>query len=156
MAHCQQANNRTRFSLSWSIRILFKIYLYRFFPPFSTLPIPYPVAFCFLTLIYQMKHLIPSWASLVSKMVKNLSAIEETQDQSLGWEDPLEEGMATHSSILAWKIPWTEQPCGLQSLGSQRVGHDWAINTHTHNKFISALHFKTPSSSILLWLSIIF
>ena len=60
----------------------------------------------------------------MSKMVKNLSAIEETQDQSLGWEDPLEEGMATHSSILAWKIPWTEQPGGLQSVELQRVGHD--------------------------------
>ena len=57
-------------------------------------------------------------------MVKNLSAIEETQDQSLGWEDPLEEGMVTHSSILDWKIPWTEEPGGLQSLGSQRVRHD--------------------------------
>ena len=57
-------------------------------------------------------------------MVKNLSAIEETQDQSSGWEDPLEEGMVTHSSILDWKIPWTEEPGGLQSLGSQRVRHD--------------------------------
>ena len=63
-------------------------------------------------------------SSLVAHMVKNLSAIEETQDQSLGWEDPLEEGMVTHSSILDWKIPWTEEPGGLQSLGSQRVRHD--------------------------------
>ena len=47
-------------------------------------------------------------------------------------EDPLEKEMATHSSIFAWKIPWTEEPGGLQSLGSQRVGHDWATNTHTH------------------------
>ena len=46
--------------------------------------------------------------------------------QSLGWEDPLEKGKATHSSILAWRIPWTEEPGGLQSMGSQRVGHDWA------------------------------
>ena len=61
-----------------------------------------------------MKHLIPSWASLVSKMVKNLSAIEETQDQSLGWEDPLEEGMATHSSILFWRIPMNRGAMGLQ------------------------------------------
>ena len=57
-------------------------------------------------------------------MVKNLPAMQETQVQSLGWEDPLEEGMATHSSILAWRIPWTEEPGGLQSKGSQRVGHD--------------------------------
>ena len=50
---------------------------------------------------------------LVAQMVKNLSAMQETQVQSLGWEDPLEKGMATHSSILAWRIPWTEEPDGL-------------------------------------------
>ena len=55
-------------------------------------------------------------------MVKSLSAMQETQVQSLGWEDPLEKEMATHSSILAWKIPWTEEPSRLQSMGSQRVG----------------------------------
>ena len=49
---------------------------------------------------------------------------EETWVRSLGWEDPLEEGMATHSSILAWRIPWTEEPGGLQSIGSQTAGHD--------------------------------
>ena len=54
-------------------------------------------------------------------MVKNLPAILETWVQSLGWEDPLKKEMATHSSILAWKIPWTEEPRGLQSMGSQRV-----------------------------------
>ena len=63
-------------------------------------------------------------ASLVAQMVKNLPAMLETWDQSLSWEDPLKQGMATHSSILAWKIPWTEEPGGLQSLGSQRAGHD--------------------------------
>ena len=57
-------------------------------------------------------------------MVKNLPAMQETQVRSLGWEDPLEKEMATHSSILAWRIPWTEEPGGLQSIGSQRVGHD--------------------------------
>ena len=57
-------------------------------------------------------------------MVKNLPAMRETQVRSLGQEDPLEEGMATHSSILAWRIPWTEEPGRLQSIGSQRVGHD--------------------------------
>ena len=55
--------------------------------------------------------------------------MQETQVQTLGREDPLEKGMATHSSILAWEIPWTEEPGGLQSMGSQRVGHDWATNT---------------------------
>jgi len=57
-------------------------------------------------------------------MVKNPPAMQETQVQSLGWEDPLKKGMTTHSSILAWKIPWTEEPGGLQSMGLQRVGHD--------------------------------
>ena len=57
-------------------------------------------------------------------MVKNLPAIQETQVQSLGQQDPLEGEMATHSRILAWKIPWTEEPGGLQSMEWQRVGHD--------------------------------
>ena len=64
-----------------------------------------------------------------SQMVKNLLAIQETWVQSLGQKDPLEKEVATHSSILAWRIPWTEQPGRLQSMGSQRVGHDWATNT---------------------------
>ena len=59
---------------------------------------------------------------LGDSVVKNLPARQETWVGSLGWEDPLEEGMATHSSILAWRIPWTEEPGGLQSIGSQRVG----------------------------------
>ena len=59
----------------------------------------------------------------MAQTVKNLPAVQETQVRSLGREDPLEEGMATHSSILAWRIPWTEEPGGLQSTGSQRVGH---------------------------------
>jgi len=63
-------------------------------------------------------------ASLVAQWIKNLPAVQETQDQSLGWEDPLEKEMATHSSILAWKISRTEEPSGLQSMGSQRIGHD--------------------------------
>ena len=54
-------------------------------------------------------------------MVRNLHAVQETQVQSLGWEDPLEKEVATHSSVLAWEIPWTEEPGGLQSMGSQRV-----------------------------------
>ena len=66
---------------------------------------------------------------LVAQIVKNLPAIQETQVQSLSLEDPLEKGVATHSSILAWMIPWTEEPGGLQSLGSQRVGHNRATNT---------------------------
>ena len=60
----------------------------------------------------------------MAQTVKNLPAMQETWVQSLGQEDPLEKGMATHSSILAWRILWTEEPSGLQSMGSQRVGHD--------------------------------
>ena len=62
--------------------------------------------------------------SLVAQTVKCLSAMQETRVQSLGWEDPLETEMAIHSSTIAWKIPWTEDPGRLQSMGSQRVGHD--------------------------------
>ena len=63
-------------------------------------------------------------ASLVAQMVKNLPIMQETWVQSLGWEDPLEEGMTTHSSILAWRIPRTVEPDRLQSMGLQSVGHD--------------------------------
>ena len=63
-------------------------------------------------------------SSPVSQMVRHLPAMRETQVRSLGWEDPLEKEVATHSSILSWKIPWMEEPGGLQSMGSQRVGHD--------------------------------
>ena len=69
-------------------------------------------------------------ASLVVQSVKNLPAVQETGVQSLGWEDPLEKEMATHSSILAWKISWREEPGGLQSMGLQRVGHNWVTNTY--------------------------
>ena len=64
-------------------------------------------------------------------MVKNVPAVKETWVQYLGQEDPLEKGMATHSNILAWRIPWTEEPGGLQSMVSQRVRHDLEINTFT-------------------------
>ena len=63
-------------------------------------------------------------SSLVAQMVKHLPTMWETQVQSLGWEDPLEKEMAPHSSTLAWKIPWTEEPGRLQSMGLQRVRHD--------------------------------
>ena len=63
-------------------------------------------------------------ASLVAQMVKRLPAMQETQVQFLGWEDRLKKEMAIHSITLAWKIPWTDEPDRLQSMGSQRVGHD--------------------------------
>ena len=64
------------------------------------------------------------WASLVAQRLKHLHAIQEIWVQSLGWEDPLEKEMATHSSILAWRIPWMEEPGRLQSMGLQRIGHN--------------------------------
>ena len=68
--------------------------------------------------------------SLVAQMVKRLSAMRETQVWSLGWEYPLEKEMEIHSSTIAWKIPWTEEPGQLHSVGSQRVGHNWITSLH--------------------------
>ena len=70
-----------------------------------------------------LRHVI-IWALLVTQSVKNLPVVQGTQVRSLGQEDPLEKEMATHSNILAWENPWTEEPGGLQCMGSQRVGHD--------------------------------
>ena len=67
----------------------------------------------------------------MAQTVKNLPAMQETQLRSLGWEDPLEEEMATHSSILAWRIPWIEEPGRFQPLGLQKLEHDLATE-HTH------------------------
>ena len=75
---------------------------------------------------------IALWIFPVAQTVKNLPARKETWVWSLGQKDPLEKGMATHSSILAWRIPWTEEPGGPQSMGSQRVRHDRVTNIHTH------------------------
>ena len=78
--------------------------------------------------------------------VKNLPAMWETWVQSLGWEDPLEQGMATHSRILAWRIPWIEEAGGLQSTVSQRVERNWATNTHTCTQYswVTLVDFSTP------------
>ena len=81
-------------------------------------------------------------------MVKHLPAVRETWVRSLGWEDPLEKKMATYSSTLAWKIPWTEEPGGLQSMGSQRVRHDWA----TSLSFTFAL--LTMPKPLTVWITI--
>ena len=87
-------------------------------------------------------------SSLVPQTVKNLPAIQEFQIQSLGWEGLLQKGMATHSSILAWRIPWTEEPGRLQSMEQQRVRRDWTTNTHTYSgchlsgfTIITVLHY---------------
>ena len=73
-------------------------------------------------------------------VVKNLPAMQETRVWSLDWEDPLEKEMATHSSILAWRIPWTEDPGRLQSLGLQRIRLNWATNTFTSFFYLVASH----------------
>ena len=78
----------------------------------------------FKTRLNQATGKIIKKASLVAQRFKRLPAVWETQVQSLGWEDPLEKEMTTHSSILAWRIPWREEPGRLQSTGLQRVGHD--------------------------------
>ena len=77
-----------------------------------------------------MQHVSVVLASPVSQMVKNLPEVRDTWVQLLGWEDLLEKDKPTHSRILSWRIPWTEEPGGLQSMGSQGVGHDSATDTH--------------------------
>ena len=92
-----------------------------------------------MTFLPSPMFLLPYWspiqkvygASLVAQTVKNLTAMQETLGRSLDPEDPLEKVMVTHSSILAWRIPWTEKPGGLQCTGSQRIGHNSATNTTT-------------------------
>ena len=102
------------------------------FPVFSISCCPNCHGWCHYA---QRAILLPCWledrerASLVAQMVKNLPAMWETQVRSLGLEDALEKGMATHFSILAWRIPWTEQLGELQSMGLLRVGQDWVTNT---------------------------
>ena len=89
------------------------------------------------------------WASLVAQTVKNLPAMQEAQVQSRGGEDPLETGMAAHCSILAWGIPWTEEPGGLWSTGPQRAGHDWVTNTFTFFIFAEPTMEGFPHSAVV-------
>ena len=100
----------------------------------------------------------PLWASLGVQMVRNLLAMQETWVWSLGWEDPLEEGMATHSNILTWRILWTEEPNGLQSMGLQRVNTTEWLTLRFHNpvwNVRSTYHFKkmglSPLSSLIVF-----
>ena len=97
------------------------------------------VTVCFMSVMRfsQCRHsslaLLRHWAEILgfsmSQMVKNPPEVQQTQVWSLGWEGPLEKKMATHSSILAWKIPWREEPGGLESMGSKRIRHNRAANT---------------------------
>ena len=90
-------------------------------------------------------------ASLVTQTVKNLSAKQETWVQSLGQEDSLEKGMAIHSSILAWRIPWTEEPGRLQSMGSQRVRYNRATITHSRILWLKNQVFYRTCGLPLTW-----
>ena len=112
--------------------------------------------------IHLIPHIAGLRASLVAERLKHLPPMRETQVRSLGWEDPLEKEMATHSSILAWRIPWTEEPGRLQSTGLQRVRHDWATSLHfipgslekqesSRKTFISAL--LTMPKPLTVWIT---
>ena len=92
---------------------------------------------------------------LLAQTVKNLPALQETQVQSLGWEDALEKRMVTHSSILAWRSPWTEKLGGLQSMGSWSVRHNWAKNnTLLHIHVIYQIWLANICSQNVFWLFI--
>ena len=98
------------------------------------------------------KSLTKYSSSLVVQIVKHLPTMQKTRVQSLGQEDPLEKEMATHSSTLAWKIPWMEEPGGLQSVGSQRVRHDWVTSLHslqnTHFMYINSWRWRPRSPTL--------
>ena len=94
------------------------------------------------------------WTSLMAQPVRSLPAMQEIWIWSLGWEDPLEKEMATHSSILVWNIPWTEKPGRLQFMGSQRVGHNWATSLHIENYFYNQkFHFRTIRRMKKKWIN---
>ena len=112
--------NRNRWSDGWGIWRHVSFYLHKFYWSIS------------------LRNFFRT--SLVAQTVKRLPTMQETRVQSLGWEDLLEKEMATHSSILAWKIPWTGEPGRLQSMGSQRVGHDWATSLHFTSRLFCSEH----------------
>ena len=91
------------------------------------------VTFVFISRLYipRIFLLNPHIINLEAQAVKNLPAVQKTWVRSPDREDPLENGVATHSSVLAWEIPWTEKPGGLQAMGSPRIGHGWATNNLT-------------------------
>ena len=93
------------------------------------------------------------WTSLVAQTVKNLPAMQKASVQSLGLKDPLEKGMATHPSVLAWIIPWTEKPGGLQSTESQKVGKKLRLSIHTSMSWNKKKKKKTERNYISICLS---
>ena len=108
---------------------------------------------------YSLRSILRHRASLVAQMVKHLPAMQETPVGSLGWEGPLEKEMATHSSTLAWKIPWTEEPGRLQSKSSQRVRHDWMTALYTQLQIafffplLSSFEWYCSCYSAVCWVS---
>ena len=98
-------------------------------------------------------NFISSWVALVAQKVKHLPAVQETWVRSLGQRDPLEKEMATHSSTLVWKIPWTEEPGRLQFMGSQRVSHDWATSLPFHLSYVWCSFYSSLRSQRLHLLS---
>ena len=123
---------------------------------------------CLQSQVPTMPHILAK-VFPITQMVKNLPAMQETQVRSLGWEDPLEKGMAIHSSILAWRIPWTEEPVGLQSMGSQSRTwlsdwhrYRWNTSTGGYTEGEPQHSFKGKEAAVnvirepgLLWLKII-
>ena len=97
-------------------------------------PVPlaywWPPGYNPLSIVSELMGHMDSWGA--SLMAQTTPSMQETQILSLGWKDPQEKGMAIHPSILAWRIPWTEESGGLQSMQSQNVGHNWATNTRTY------------------------
>ena len=98
---------------------------------------------CKLRTNWRFDRTYDRWASLVAQTVKNLPAVQETWVWSLGWEDPLEKEMATHCSIVVWEIPWTKEPGGLQTMGSQRIRYNWA--TQQQQPIVDNISFGIPS-----------
>ena len=96
-----------------------------------------------------LQHSASLWTSLVAQMAKRPSTMWETWVQALGWEDPLEKEMAIHCSTIAWKIPWTEEPGRLHSIGSQRVGHDWVTSLHFFFSFFIVYGVLCVSNAFL-------
>ena len=141
---------RTCFNLFWGIFTALQSTLVNWMYWSLSDPIPHDFHAVFLESdgeydIARLWFYFISHSSLVAQTVKNPPAKQDTWVRSLGWEDPLERGMATHSSILPWRVPWTEEPVRLQSIGLQRVRHDWATkHTHIHRQVHCWNYLVTP------------
>ena len=126
---------------------LYRNILQCFYPLYCWLKLGYfPTRGLFSSVLNISVNVFPRiWASLVAQMVKNLPAMQEIQVQSLGWDDPLLKRMATHSSILVWRIPWTEEPSGLPSMVC-RVRHNWVHTQELLN--ITCLNYLFPTGIV--------